>query len=199
MDGRSAGGAGLRRALAAAAATLALVGGDVSASAAELQLELAPALGASSWRGDYTVGTQLRLGVRISRVIAIDSVGWEQIASVDRRANTGLTFGVTGFLPLEGVRPFLRAFGIHQHEEGLVSVEAKPFGTLFGIGPGIRHRAGVGSSLGAEIPFRKNRGSEWYAVAGATTVWFSDAKLGPELYFTLFGGVGINFDVKVGE
>ena len=56
--------------------------------------------------------------------------------------------------------------------EALVSVEEHPFGTVFGIGDGIRHRAGGGGSLGVEIAFGKSAHVDWVAVGGSTvTVW----------------------------
>ena len=89
-------------------------------------------------------------------------------ATVDERLNTGLTLGVAGFIPWQRVRPFLRAFFIHQHEEGLVAVEEEPLGVLVGIGAGIRHRAGLGGTLGLEIPFKKSDHVEYLAFAGGT-------------------------------
>ena len=124
-----------------------------TARAGEIQIDAGTALLGSSWQGDFAGGGLLRLGYRFKHVIAIDLVGWEQLAAVNDRLDTGLTFGVTGFIPLKRVRPSLRLFAIHQHEEGLVSVAQTPAGFLFGIGSGIRHRAGGGLTLGAGIPF----------------------------------------------
>jgi hypothetical protein len=176
---------------------VALVAAD--ARAAEVSAEVAPLAGASTWRSDPLVGGQLRLALRFAHVVAVDVVTWEAAASVDHRWNTGLTLGVTGFLPLEGVRPFLRLFAIHQHEEGLVSVKEHPWGTLFGIGAGIRHRAGGGATLGAEVPFTRAGSAEIYASFGITSVWFPDATLGPSAYVMGFAGVGGTYEIKVGQ
>ena len=150
---------------------------------------------ASTWRGDYAAGGTLRAGARFSHVFAADFQIWETYATVNERLDTGLSLGIAAYLPREGARPFARLFAIHQHEEGLVSVTNAPAGFLFGIGAGIRHRAGGGLSLGAEIPFRdaNNGRLKWVIVTNATGIWFPDATLGPSAYFGLDIGVGLDF------
>jgi len=149
---------------------------------------------ASTWRGDYAAGGTLRGGARFSRVVQIDFQVWESLATVNERADTGLSLGVTGFLPLRGVRPYARLFAIHQHEEGLVSVAAAPAGSLFGIGSGIRHRAGGGLSLGAEVPLPSGHTRPGVSLfAEATTIYFPDPTLGPSAYFGL--DLGLSFDL----
>ncbi|MCC6646189.1 MAG: hypothetical protein IT374_11525 [Polyangiaceae bacterium] len=170
-----------------------------AARAVEVGADAAPSAGASTWRGDLVAGGQLRLAARFARVIAVDFVGWEMFGSVDRRANTGLTLGATGFLPLGRVTPFARLFVLHQHEEGWVSVTHQPMGTLFGIGAGIRHRAGGGATLGVEVPMGGQRGRSWHLSGGATTAWFPDAVIGPAAYFVGFFGVGGNLELRVAE
>lgn len=169
------------------------------ADALEAGADVAPAAGASTWRGDRVAGGQLRLALRFAQVVAVDFVGWEMLATVDDRANTGLTLGVTGFLPLARVRPFARVFALHQHEEGLVSVRHQPLGTVFGIGAGIRHRAGAGGTLGVEVPMGGARGRSWHLLGGLTTLWFPDAAIGPSAYVFGFVGVGGNLELKVAE
>ncbi|MEJ7728828.1 MAG: hypothetical protein WKG00_06400 [Polyangiaceae bacterium] len=166
-----------------------------AARAGEAQFDIGANLGGSTWRGDWMTGGQLRLGYRFAHVVAIDAVVWEQYATVDERTNTGLTVGVAGFIPWQRVRPFLRAFFIHQHEEGLVAVEEEPLGVLVGIGAGIRHRAGLGGTLGLEIPFKKSDHVEYLAFAGGTVTGFPDDTLGPAVYFSLAGGVGLNYSI----
>lgn len=150
---------------------------------------------ASSWRGDWGGGGTLRAGVRFAHVVAVDFQAWESFATVNERINTGLSIGVTGYLPLRAVHPYARLFAMHQHEEGLVSVENTPAGTLFGIGPGIRHRAAGGLSLGAEIPFATtgDKRGTWLFFAGATGTYFPDDTLGPHTYVGLDLGLGFDF------
>ncbi len=164
------------------------------AKAGEIQVDAGTTLLGSSWQGDFAGGGLLRLGYRFARVVSIDFVGWEQMAIVDERFDTGLTFGVTGFIPLKRVRPSLRIFAIHQHEEGAVSVAQTPGGFIFGIGSGIRHRAGGGLTLGAEIPLGKNKDLEWILFAELQSIWFPDA-LGPTFYYGGNLGIGFNYSL----
>jgi hypothetical protein len=153
---------------------------------------------ASTWRGDLAAGTTLRAGVRFGRVVAGDFQIWESYATVNQRLDTGLSIGVTGFLPLPATKPFARLFVLHQHEEALVSVANAPAGVLFGIGAGIRHRAGGGLSLGAEIPIRRSEDKRlaWVFVAEATGIYFPDATLGPTAYAGIDLGVGFDYLVR---
>lgn len=153
------------------------------AGAVELQGALGVNAYGSTWSGDFGGGTLLQLGVRFANVVALDFQGSESLARVDTRVNTGVTFGVAGYLPRAGVRPYARVFGIHQHEEGLVSVEASPWTTALGIGAGIRHRVGAGLALGAAIPVaRKDDKFTWVLTPRLTATWLPDP-LGPRWYF----------------
>lgn len=181
--------------LAPAAALFGLAGvlAPPPATAGELQLDAALNVKGSTWRGDFGAGPQLRLGYRFAEVFAVDTVIWEELSSVDFRLNTGLTLGVTGFLKFQGVRTSLRAYFIHQHEEAMVSVASNPFGALFGIGAGIRHRAGAGGALGLEIPFQRDEDFEFVIVTNFNVTVFPEAVLGPRAYFGVAGGVGFNY------
>jgi hypothetical protein len=165
-------------------------------------VELGAALGtstfASTWRGDFGTGGALRAEARFGHVVAGDFQVAESYASVNKRLDTGLSIGVTGYIPLRTVQPYARLFAIHQHEEGLVSVANTPGGTLFGIGAGIRHRAGGGLTLGAEIPFRRTAEKRvtWAFLASATGIWFPDTTLGPGGYVGLDFGVALDFLIR---
>jgi hypothetical protein len=166
------------------------------ARAGEVQLDLGYAVRKSTWRGDVSAGGQLGGGYRFARILAIDFAVWEELATVDKRLNTGLTLGVTAAIPREGVRPTLRVYFIHQHEEGWASVAANPFGTVAGIGAGIRHRAGVGARLGLEVPiFEKKKHLEWVALPALDATWFPDTSLGPGLYVGAMIGLGFNYSL----
>ncbi len=186
---------GLSFGLALGVSVVAMATCPSVAHAGELQLDAGLATRKSTWRGDWTIGTQLGFGYRFARVFALDVVVWEERAAVDTRLDTGLTFGVSGTLPWEKVRPTLRAYFIHQHEEGLVSVADHPFGTVAGIGTGIRHRAGFGARLGLEIPFSKKKNFEWFVLTGLDVTWFPDATLGPSAYYGVMGAIGFNYSL----
>jgi hypothetical protein len=177
--------------------------GSTPARAGEIQVDAGTTMLGSSWQGDFAAGGLVRLGYRFARIVAIDFVGWEQMATVNDRLDTGLTFGVTGFVPLKRVRPSLRVFAIHQHEEGAVSVAQTPGGFLFGIGSGIRHRAGGGLTLGAEIPLQCARPGEleWVIFVELQSIWFppgapaGPSGLGPEFYYGGNLGIGFNYSL----
>jgi len=186
----------VRTSFVALAVSSSILSSAAAATAGEIQLDVGAALRKSTWRGDISGGTQLGMGYRFARVLAVDFAVWEEAASVDKRLNTGLTFGITGALPLPSIRPTLRAYFIHQHEEGFVSVADHPFGTVAGIGAGIRHRAGAGARFGLEIPLEKAKRLEWVALVCADATWFPDSTLGPTAYFGVMGGVGFNYTLE---
>lgn len=172
---------------------LAVLPTQAQAAATEIQLALGPTAFASTWRGDFGGGGTLRLGMRFAHVVGFDFQSWETLASVDTRLLTGLSLGVRGTLPLRAVRPFVRAFVIHQHEEGIVSAQNNPIGVLAGIGAGIRHRAGAGGSLGIEIPARQiTQRTTILFFTQANATWLGNA-LGPAVYVGLDLGVGMDF------
>jgi hypothetical protein len=150
-----------------------------------------PTAYATSWRGDYGGGGTLRAGARFARVVGVEFQGWESYATVNHRVNTGLSLGLAGYVPLRSARPFARLFALHQHEESLVSVESAPAGVVLGVGPGIRHRAGGGLTLGLELPQRPlGRRVEPAFTVSANALWFPDA-LGPRWTFGLDLGVSL--------
>ncbi len=182
-----------RSGAALVALTSVFAAADARAASTEIQLGVGPSAYASTWRCDYGAGGTLRLGMRFAHVLGFDFQAWESLASVDTRLNTGLSLGVRGTLPLRAARPYVRAFVIHQHEEGIVSAQNSPLGILAGVGAGIRHRAGAGGSLGVEIPVRsvsKRTTILFFTQTNAT--WLSN-HLGPSVYVGLDLGVGMDF------
>jgi hypothetical protein len=186
----------LHRWLGGLAVGLAIVAARSTASAGEIQFDGGVMATASTWREDYGGGTQLRLGYRFARVVAVDAVIWEQLMGIDVRLATGLTLGLTATLPFEKVRPTLRAFAIHQHEEPLIALAEAPVGALFGIGQGIRHRAGGGFAPGVEIPFVKRGEVEGVVRPAATIVLLSEDEIGPQAYFMVGLTVGLNYSLE---
>jgi hypothetical protein len=150
---------------------------------------------ASTWRGDFGAGATIRAGARFAHWIQPDVQLGESFATVNERMNTALTIGISLFLPLDSVRPYLRLYAIHQHEEGLVSVEYTPGGFLFGIGPGIRHRAGGGLELGVELPMHRSlSGRATTALfAEVNADYFPDPTLGPSAYAGLDVGIALDY------
>jgi len=174
-----------RRALArglASSCVVALLTLPAVARAGEIQLAGGPGAYASSWRGDGTFGQALKVGYRFADRVAIDSIGRLGYGTVDQRVITYLSVGGTIYGRLGSARPYLRLAAVHQHEEPAPGVRADPYGTVFGVGDGIRHRAGFGSSLGVDYPIQRTKtGIEVTLGIDTSGVWFPDPR-GPKVY-----------------
>ncbi|MBX3189063.1 MAG: hypothetical protein KF819_18725 [Labilithrix sp.] len=186
-----------RRSACALFAGLSLLATADSASAGEVQLAIGPAVQGSSWRGDALVGHSLKLGYRFGDFIAVDSLGRLSYATVDERFVTYLSLGGTIYGRLGKARPYFRLAFVHQHEESASSVRDDPFGAIFGVGDGIRHRGGFGSSLGFDLPVYKRKATEMTVGIEATGSWFPDER-GPRIYAGASFWLGFNFDLDGG-
>jgi len=184
---------GVHARLLAAALVFGAVFAPGEASAGEIQVAGGPGAYASSWRGDGTFGQALKVGYRFADRIAIDSMGRLGYGTVDERIITYLSLGATLYGRLGPVRPYARLAVVHQHEEPSPGVRADPYGTVFGVGDGIRHRAGFGSSLGLDLPIQKTKsGVELIVGIDTSGVWFPDPR-GPKIYAGGALWLGVNF------
>lgn len=166
------------------------------ALAAEIQVASGPQVQGSSWRGDTSLAQSLKLGARFENIIAIDALVRLGYATVDERVLTYISVGATlyGSLARGRVRPFGRLSAVHQHEEPMAAFRHDAFGALFGVGDGIRHRGGFGSSLGMDVIVSKGRATEFLFGADANGTWFPDPR-GPSIYYG--GGLwaGLNYSL----
>jgi hypothetical protein len=165
-----------------------------SAKAGEIQVAAGPGVYGSTWRGDSTVGSALRLGYRFADLVAIDYLGRLGYGSVDDRVITYLSLGATLYGRIWKTRPYVRLAFVHQHEESTPSVKDDPWGAMFGVGDGIRHRGGVGSSVGLDVPLYKTKPIELVLGADASGVYFPDPR-GPKLYAGGSLWLGMNFGI----
>jgi hypothetical protein len=146
----------------------------------------------STWGGDAAAYTGARLGFRFIDLIgpyAALNVGY---GVVDDRMLTAISLGGAIWLPELGpVRPFGRLGLVHQHEESL-SVVADDFGSaLFGVGDGIRHRAGGEAVVGIDFPVWEDGDWEIFGAVDGELKLFPD-DLGPVLY----AGGGLNLGMN---
>jgi hypothetical protein len=181
----------LAASFALAVATLVAAG---PAAAGEIQLASGPGVYGSSWRGDSSFGQALRVGYRFGDLVAIDTVGRLGYGSVDDRVITYLSLGGTLYGRIWKMRPYVRLAFVHQHEEPTPGVRDDPFGAVFGVGDGIRHRGGFGSSLGLDYPVLKKNKTEMVLGLDTSGVWFPDPR-GPKLYAGGSLWLGLNFDI----
>jgi len=164
----------LARVMAAFFALGAVVAAPHPASAGEVQVASGPGVYGSTWRGDSSFGQALRVGYRFGDLVAIDTLGRLGYGSVDDRVITYLSLGGTLYGRIWKMRPYVRLAFVHQHEEPLPGVRDDPFGTVFGVGDGIRHRGGFGSSLGLDLPIVKQNQTEVVVGIDTSGVWFPD-------------------------
>lgn len=181
-----------RRRWVALLLSISSVLGPGTAAAGEVQVATGPGASASSWRGDGSVGQALKLGYRFADLVAIDTLTRVGYGTVDSRVLTYVSLGATLFGRLGRVRPYARLALVHQHEEPVSAVRADPFGALFGVGDGIRHRGGFGSSLGLDVPVYRNKQTELFFGADANGSWFPDPR-GPQVYFGGALWAGLNY------
>jgi hypothetical protein len=167
-----------------------------AAHAAEIQVASGPQVQSSSWRGDASVGQSLKLGLRFKEIIAIDALTRLGYATVDERVLTYISLGASlyGKLADGRLRPFGRLSLVHQHEEPMSAYRHDPFGALFGVGDGIRHRGGFGSSLGADFVVTRGIATAFLIGADVNGTWFPDPR-GPGLYYG--GGLWAGLDYSL--
>ena len=158
------------------------------ARAGELQVMLGAAGGSSTWARDPTGYTSFKLGYRWADVFSIYALTRLGYAPVNDRSLTYLSLGAQLWGRLGFTRPYVRVAASHQHEESIASVTDQPAGALFGVGDGIRHRAGGEGALGIDFPLRRDKRVEWMLSLEGSTIYFPDPR-GPSLY--VLGGLAI--------
>jgi hypothetical protein len=148
----------------------------------------------TEWRGDVGGLSSFKLGIKANDYFAIYLLSRLGLGAVDSRMLTLVSAGVQvwPFGDLGGVAPFARLSICHQHEETLSVVGNDPFGAIFGIGDGIRHRGGFEGALGLDIPFIANGDFEVFGSLEASTIWFYDPR-GPNWYWNGGAGLGMNY------
>ena len=72
-----------------------------------------------------------------------------------------------------------------------VTLLADPAGALFGVGDGIRHRAGGDFAVGFDLPLHHGPALDVYATVEAVADWFPDPR-GPSLYALGSAALGVS-------
>ena len=171
--------------------TLAATLTATDAQAHDFRLRAGTSAQGSEWRGDFAGYGSLELGVRFADIAGVYIGGHEGYGIVDDRLLTLVTLGGQVWLDYGRFRPYAKLGFVHQHEESL-SVVANDFGSaIFGIGDGIRHRAGGELGLGLDIAVWEREDFELFASVSADARLFPD-DLGPLVYAG--GGLGVGFN-----
>jgi hypothetical protein len=164
---------------------------DVRAARGELEAGSNLAGGASTWAGDAVAYAGITAGMRFFRIVS----GYAGIAlgygGVDERLLTRLSFGLSvGYTFADRFRPRAYVGIVHQHEESLAAVAQQAAGAIFGIGTGIRHRAGVHFGVGFDITLY-HRGNVEFAVGPDVSAMYLTYSSGPSWY--VIGGATATF------
>lgn len=174
------------------ATALLLLGIPGAAHATEVQVASGPVANGSTWRGDGALSQSFKLGLRFQEMVSIDALTRLGYATVDDRILTYISLGSTLYGRIGVARPYVRLALVHQHEEPVSAYRNDPFGALFGVGDGIRHRGGFASSLGCDFVVHRGPRTELVLGLDANGTWFPDPR-GPNVYYG--GGLwaGLNY------
>ena len=152
------------------------------ARAGELQVALGAAGEATSWEGDSALYSSLQVGWRFRDLVSIDFLGRLGYGEVDDRVLSYFSFGAELWGRLKSTRPHVRLGVVHQHEEPYAAITADPGGAIFGVGDGIRHRAGGQISVGLDVPIGRLWRHPLFISIGAQATRFPDDR-GPASYW----------------
>jgi hypothetical protein len=164
------------------------------AHAAEFQMRGTLGGEASTWRGDGAIDGGLALGLRFADLASFYLMTRVGYAAVDERMLTMVQVGGQIWGRVGVTRPYFRFGLVHQHEESAAAVGSDVAGALFGVGDGIRHRAGMEWAVGVDYPFAKRRSWQFFGSAEALLSLFPDSK-GPEVYGGGSLGLGFNYSL----
>ena len=147
--------------------------------------------GSSTWPGDPVALTTFKLAWRFQDVVAPFFMARVGYGHVNDRSLVTLIIGAQLWGRLGPARPYVRAAVQHQHEESLAAVRNEPAGALFGVGDGIRHRAGGDFAAGVDLPLHHGPSLDVYATVEAVADWFPDPR-GPSLYALGSAALGVS-------
>jgi len=137
--------------------------------------------GSSSWAADPNGFAALRVGYRIEDFFSVTFAGRLGYAPIDERLLTSLLLGVELWGRWGALRPHALLAAAHNHEEPQQAFRANPIGAAFGVGDGIRHRAGAHAGLGLDIALQSHGDGQVYLSVESGVTWFPDDR-GPPLY-----------------
>lgn len=181
-----------RLAFAGALGAGAFAAAERPARATEFQMRGAAVGLGSSWRDDGAAMGSLSLAARFGDLASVYFLGRVGYAGIDQRMLTLVQVGGQIWGRLGKTRPYFRFGLVHQHEESWAAVQGDVFGAMFGVGDGIRHRAGLEWGTGVDVPFAQVKKTQFFASAEALLTWFPDAR-GPSIYAGGSLGLGFNY------
>jgi hypothetical protein len=178
----------------AAAALVATFAAPRAAHAGDFRFNLSLSGAGSEWRSDAALWGGLGLGYRFYDLVGVYALGRLGYGAVDERMLTLLALGAQIWGRLGPTRPYARIAFVHQHEEPIPAVEQNVGGAVFGVGDGIRHRAGAEGALGVDWTFTKRKPWSFFANAEVSFAGFPNSS-GPGWY--ILGGVGAGLHYEI--
>lgn len=175
-------------------ASLAAVG---TLHAGALDLELGAQATTTAWATDHGGGATLSAGWWFLPWLGASFVGKEQYATVDDRFLSYFSVNASGRVALPALHG-LRVTGtlglVHQHEEPRAAVMAQPWQSVFGVGDGIRHRAGERLGVALALPVRAHGHGDYYVALELDATAFTDNDRGPRWMASAGVAAGFTYD-----
>ncbi|MDB4956598.1 MAG: hypothetical protein JWO36_4167 [Myxococcales bacterium] len=176
-------------------ATLVMLAlGARSASAGELDLDLGLQATTTGWPDDHGGGAALAATWLIRPWIGASFIGKEQYAKVDDRFMSYFSFNAVLRHALGPLRLTGSLGLVHQHEEPRAAVMEQPFGSLFGVGDGIRHRMGERAGISLALPVKTHGHGDYYVAFDLDGTMFMDTDKGPHWMTSAGLSVGFTYD-----
>lgn len=166
----------MRHAMRSLVLVLLLAG---TARAGELDLDAGLVASTTAWPGDHGGGAALDASWWFRRWIGASFVGKEQYATVDDRY---LSYFSVNAVARHAAGPLRLTYAlglVHQHEEPRAAVMEQPFQSLFGVGDGIRHRAGGRAAVQLALPVKQLAHGDVFVALDLDATVFADDDRGP--------------------
>jgi hypothetical protein len=148
----------------------------------------------TGWPDDHGGGAALDAAYWFTPHVAASFVGKEQYASVDDRVLSYFSINASARHDLGRFRLTGTLGLVHQHEEPRAAIMEQPVQALFGVGDGIRHRAGSRAGFSLGLPLSSHDHGDYYVALDVDGTVFTDADRGPRWMSSAGLSVGFTYD-----
>jgi len=165
-----------------------------TAAAGELDLDAGLVATTTAWPGDHGGGASLDASWWFRPWIGASFIGKEQYATVDDRYLSYFSVNAAVRHPAGPLRLTGTLGVVHQHEEPRAAVMEQPFQSLFGVGDGIRHRAGGRAGVQLALPVKQLGHGDVFVALDLDLTAFADDDRGPRWMTSAGASVGFTYD-----
>jgi len=176
---------------------LALLSGP--ASAGELDMNLGLQATTTGWPDDNGGGFALDASWWFRPWLGASFIGKEQYASVDDRMLSYFSINAAARHDLGRLRLTGTLGLVHQHEESRAAIMQQPVQALFGVGDGIRHRAGSRAGFSLGLPFTTHGHGDYFVALDLDGTGFADSDRGPRWMASAGLSIGFTYDFARGK